>query len=61
MKAKSTEELADFVKAAGELGLPFIVKGVLSTQDAEKCLKAGCKGLVIAEVGIWKNTLAGLS
>lgn len=48
MKAKSTEELADFVKAAGELGLPFNVKGVLSAQDAEKCLKAGCKGLVLS-------------
>ena len=45
MKAKSTEELADFVKAAE---LPFIVKGVLSTKDAEKCLKAGCKGIQLS-------------
>ena len=43
MKAKTTDELADFVKAAG---VPFIVKGVLSPRDAEKCLKAGCAGLV---------------
>ena len=46
MKSKSTEELADFVKAAGDT--PFIVKGVLSTKDAEKCLKAGCKGIQLS-------------
>ena len=45
MKSKSTEELADFVKAAE---IPFIVKGVLSTKDAEKCLKAGCKGIQLS-------------
>lgn len=45
MKAKSTEELKDFVEAAG---VPFIVKGVLSVKDAEKCLKAGCAGLVVS-------------
>ena len=45
MKAKSTEELAEFVQAAD---VPFIVKGVLSPRDAEKCLKAGCSGLVVS-------------
>ena len=45
MKAKSTEEIRDFVQAAE---LPFIAKGVLSTQDAEKCLKAGCKGILLS-------------
>jgi isopentenyl diphosphate isomerase/L-lactate dehydrogenase-like FMN-dependent dehydrogenase len=45
MKPKSTEELHDFVQAAG---IPFIVKGVLSTKDAEKCLKAGCKGIQLS-------------
>ena len=45
MKAKSTEELAEFVQAAG---VPFIVKGVLSPHDAEKSLKAGCAGLVVS-------------
>ena len=45
MKAKTTEELADFVQAAG---VPFIVKGVLSARDAEKCLKAGCAGMVVS-------------
>ena len=45
MKAKSTEELAEFVQAAG---VPFIAKGVLSPHDAEKCLKAGCAGIVVS-------------
>ena len=45
MKAKTTEELKEFVQAAG---VPFIVKGVLSPHDAEKCLKAGCAGLVVS-------------
>ncbi len=45
MKAKTTEELRDFVQAAG---VPFIAKGVLSAQDAERCLKAGCKGIIVS-------------
>ena len=45
MKAKSTEELKDFVQAAK---VPFVVKGVLSARDAEKCLKAGVRGIVIS-------------
>lgn len=45
MKAKSTEEIRDFVQAAK---VPFIAKGVLSPKDAEKCLKAGCKGIVLS-------------
>lgn len=45
MKSKSTEEIADFVAAAG---VPFIVKGVLSAKDAEKCAKAGCAGIVVS-------------
>jgi isopentenyl diphosphate isomerase/L-lactate dehydrogenase-like FMN-dependent dehydrogenase len=45
MKAKTTNELAEFVQAAG---VPFIVKGVLSPRDAEKCLQAGCAGLVVS-------------
>lgn len=45
MKSKSTEELAEFVKAAG---VPFIVKGVLGPRDAEKCAKAGCAGMVVS-------------
>jgi len=45
MKSKTTEELKEFVEAAG---VPFIVKGVLSPHDAEKCLKAGCAGIVVS-------------
>lgn len=45
MKSKSTEEITDFVAAAG---VPFIVKGVLSAKDAEKCVKAGCAGIVVS-------------
>ncbi|MCQ2592962.1 MAG: alpha-hydroxy-acid oxidizing protein [Treponema sp.] len=45
MKAKTTEELKSFVQAAG---IPFIVKGVQSVQDAQKCAEAGCAGIVIS-------------
>lgn len=46
MKSKSCDELKDFVQAAGTT--PFIVKGVLSASDAEKCLKAGCRGIQLS-------------
>ena len=45
MKPKTTAEIADFVAASP---IPFIVKGVLSPIDAEKCLKAGCGGIVVS-------------
>ena len=45
MKPKSTQELAEFVAAAK---VPFIVKGVLSPEDAEKSVKAGAAGLVVS-------------
>ena len=45
MKPKSTSELAEFVAAAK---VPFIVKGVLSPRDAEKCVEVGCAGLVVS-------------
>ena len=45
MAAKSFDELKDFVQATK---LPFIVKGVLSVQDAEKCAKAGAKGIQVS-------------
>ena len=45
MRPKSVEELAEFVQAAG---VPFIVKGVMSPRDAEKCAKAGCAGIVVS-------------
>ena len=40
-----TEELEQIVKAAK---LPVIVKGVLSRRDAERCLGAGARGLVLS-------------
>lgn len=45
MAAKSFDELKDFVQSTK---LPFIVKGVLSVQDAEKCVKAGVKGIQVS-------------
>jgi len=45
MAPKSMEEIRSFVEATS---LPFIVKGVLSSQDAYKCLKAGAKGIVVS-------------
>lgn len=45
MRPKSTDEIAQFVKAAG---VPFVVKGVLSVHDAVKCAKAGCAAIVVS-------------
>ncbi len=45
MKPKTTAEIADFVAASS---IPFIAKGILSPIDAEKCLKAGCSGIVVS-------------
>lgn len=45
MKAKSFDELKDFVQISG---VPFIAKGILSPKDAEKCAKAGCAGIVVS-------------
>ncbi|MDR2068776.1 MAG: alpha-hydroxy-acid oxidizing protein [Spirochaetaceae bacterium] len=45
MAPKTLEEIRGFVKATG---LPFIVKGVLSEQDAQKCLDAGVGGIVVS-------------
>ena len=45
MKPKSSAEIAEFVQAAK---VPFVVKGVLSPRDAEKCAKIGCAGIVVS-------------
>ena len=45
LTGKSTEELASFVRATK---LPFIIKGVLSEQDAKKCLEIGVGGIVVS-------------
>lgn len=42
---KTLDDIKSFVKAAG---LPFILKGILSEQDAEKALEAGAGGIVVS-------------
>lgn len=41
----TSKELADMVKFTN---LPFVIKGVLSRQDARKCLDAGVQGMVVS-------------
>lgn len=41
----SSSELKELVSATK---LPFVVKGVLSVADAEKCVKAGVRGIVVS-------------
>jgi 4-hydroxymandelate oxidase len=45
MTPKSLTELKEFIKSTK---LPFIIKGVLSEQDAYKALEAGAKGIVVS-------------
>ena len=45
MAPQTKEDLQSFVRATG---LPFVVKGVLSVQDAVKCAEAGVKGIVVS-------------
>jgi isopentenyl diphosphate isomerase/L-lactate dehydrogenase-like FMN-dependent dehydrogenase len=45
MRPKSLSELKEFVKSTT---LPFIVKGILSEQDAYKALEAGARGIVVS-------------
>jgi len=45
MAGKSLDELKSFVKATK---LPFVIKGVLSVQDALKCIEAGVRGIVVS-------------
>lgn len=45
MSPVTTEELAAFIRATS---LPFVVKGVLSVQDARKCEQAGAAGIVLS-------------
>lgn len=58
MRPKSTAEIAEFVKAAG---VPFVIKGVLSAKDAEKCVEAGCAGIVLSHHhGMMQSSVAPL-
>lgn len=42
------ENLAEFCSLTK---LPVVVKGILTSEDAEKCLKAGAKGVVVSSHG----------
>lgn len=46
MKSKSLSEMKEFVAAAGKT--PFVVKGVLSEKDAEKCVEAGAAAILVS-------------
>lgn len=46
MKPKSKTQLAEYVRAAE--GTPFIVKGILSIEDAAKCAEIGAAGIVVS-------------
>ncbi len=46
MKPKTQKELEGFVKAAGDI--PFVIKGVLSVEDAVKCVEIGAKGIIVS-------------
>lgn len=45
MHSKTTEQLRRYVELSES---PFIVKGVLSVQDAENCAKVGVKGILVS-------------
>ena len=45
MTSKSLSEIKEFINSTK---LPFIIKGVLSEQDAYKALEAGAKGIVVS-------------
>ena len=46
MHTKTTGQISEYVKACGNI--PFIVKGVLSLEDAVKSLEAGASGIVVS-------------
>ncbi len=58
---KSQAELYEFVRAAS--GLPFIVKGIMTPEAAERCARAGVYGIVISSHGgrIMQDTLPPVS
>ena len=50
-KAMAPKSLTDLKELANVTRLPFILKGVLSTQDAEKALEIGAGGIVVSNHG----------
>ncbi len=45
MHTKTTAQLKEYVDASN---IPFVVKGVLSASDAEKCIKAGASAIIVS-------------
>ena len=45
MSPKTLDDIKQFVRSTR---LPFVIKGVLSEQDARKCLEAGVQGIVVS-------------
>lgn len=50
-KAMAPKSLAELKELAEVTNLPFILKGVLSAQDAEKALEIGAGGIVVSNHG----------
>ena len=48
MSIKSSDDLKRYINATN---LPFIIKGVLSVQDAVRCAEIGAKGIVVSHHG----------
>jgi isopentenyl diphosphate isomerase/L-lactate dehydrogenase-like FMN-dependent dehydrogenase len=48
---KSEPELKSIVTTAREMGLKFVIKGVMCPEDAEACLAAGVDGIVVSNHG----------
>lgn len=48
MEIKSSEDLKRYIDATE---LPFVIKGVLSVQDAVRCAEIGAKGIVVSHHG----------
>lgn len=46
MSRVTTEDIGRYVAAAA--GLPFVIKGVLSVEDAVKCVECGVSGIVVS-------------
>lgn len=45
MKPTTTQKLAEYIKMTDR---PFVVKGILSPEDAAKCVEAGAAGIVVS-------------
>jgi isopentenyl diphosphate isomerase/L-lactate dehydrogenase-like FMN-dependent dehydrogenase len=48
---KDQAELAAIIETAHNLGLKFIIKGIMGTSDAEACVAAGADALVVSNHG----------